>query len=493
MDGEDYYLSYSTLNMFNSNIWLGDTLFGAHWSCPNDRVIFNTADSLYSYGAIELLHADYYESYVNTNVHPTSTKNYTITTTYPPYPNAKHSYFEFVNHMEHCGVVSLSYRCANTAEYSQYCGGLLTTKFFYTNTVAPHVIGDSENYMQLPCYDQSKYFCSLLSCLSTTPLNISDVNSMMDNYCSYKYNGFGKRCPDNAKCYDDGSYVCHRGYKDTFYLDHYIFDSNDCTACNLPRGCVKDNNVYPHIEPVQVYYNISTSFSNTVEYVNVQLDNFCDKKIIIDGCTNDQFGDQYFELVAAEGSRVVANDDDAIYRLCSRIRPTHRELGWMCANGKARLGCFGPGNCGGTVDIMIGDPCDVGTYSYTGLKPCIACPIGLTTNGTENMYCTKCADGYIGINGTAPCVPCPDGFMEFNHTTCEPCNANTLHTLTRYMYDQCLAKLLTKVDTLQERVSNLLGTFDQYLEDVKYGAPTVAPTARPTRRRRTRVPNAGGF
>ncbi len=64
--------------------------------------------------------------------------------------------------------------------------------------------------------------------------------------------------------------------------------------------------------------------------------------------------------------------------------------------------------------------------------------------------------------------------------------------MTGDLYEQCLTQLLTKIETLEQQVDGMVAAFEEFLEDTKYGMPTVHPTAMPTRRRRSRAPTAGG-
>jgi hypothetical protein len=241
---------------------------------------------------------------------------------------------------------------------------------------------------------------------------------------------------------------------------------------------------------MNVHYNLTDSFSTSLNYIQVPLGNICDKEIIVNGCTDDQFGDQFMEIDDQLGNRLVDNDDIYSWRICSRIKPS-QPVSRACNNATLKLGCFGSSNCGGTVEIAMGDPCPAGTYSKNGLTPCLPCPLGLNST-IGNQQCTRCGDGYIGFNGTSPCVRCPAGTIEVGHTTCEICNSQTLHSMPADLHGKCFRQLLNNIAVLEQKIDMIVGTFEQYLVDTKYGMPTVHPTARPTHRRRSRAPTAAG-
>jgi hypothetical protein len=334
------------------------------------------------------------------------------------------------------------------------------------------------------CYDQSQYFCGSTSCL---PAAQNTSSWSWGQYCAYQFNGFGAACPQNATC-SGGKYVCDPGFKDVFHLDHLSADANDCTACEKPRGCVPDDAIYLPTDAIVTTfsYDLNNSFSNAVNYVEYSLGDICNKNFTVNGCTNDQFGDQYMEVANAHDYRYYSNDDVHAWRICSRIQPQW-PMAWGCNDTTLRLGCFGSSHCGGSVEITVGYPCPPGTYSKNGFTPCRTCPAGLTSDVAQ-AQCTRCADGYIGFNGTAPCVQCPAGTVEYQHSSCEICNAQELDTMSDDLYDKCLAQLLRKVVSLEQRYDALADAFQQYLVDINHGLPTVHPTMTPTRRRRSRAP-----
>jgi hypothetical protein len=254
---------------------------------------------------------------------------------------------------------------------------------------------------------------------------------------------------------------------------------------------VPDDAIYPPTDAVitAIPYHVNNSYSNMMNYVDVSIGNVCDKNFTVNGCTDDQFGDQYMEILNSYDYRYYSNDDVHAWRLCSRIQPQW-PLVWGCNDTTLRLGCFGTSDCGGSVEVTVGTACPAGTFSKNGFTPCLPCPAGLRSDGGQTQ-CSRCADGYIGFNGTAPCVQCPAGTVEYQHSSCEVCNSEALHTMPDDLYDKCLAQLLNKLSSLEQRVDTLVTTFEQYLIDTKYGMPTVPPTARPTRRRRSRAPTSG--
>jgi hypothetical protein len=363
-------------------------------------------------------------------------------------------------------------------------------KAFYefTGGSEPWIFKPEENqYSNDMCYDQSQYFCGSTSCLPA-PQNTSSWS--WANYCPYEFNGFGAVCPQNATC-SGGKYVCDPGFKDAFHLDHLIADPNDCTACQMPRGCVPDDTVFPPTDAVitAIPYHMNNSYSNMVNYLEVSLGDLCNKNYSVNGCTDDQFGDQFMEIFNADGYLYYSNDDIHPWRICSRVVPNFPMV-WGCNDTTLRLGCFGISDCGGSVEVIVGTACPVDTYSKNGFTPCAPCPAGLRSDVGQTQ-CSRCADGYIGFNGTAPCVPCPAGTIAYQHSSCEVCNPDTLFAMPDDLYDVCLTYLLNKIPILEQRVDTLVATFEQYLIDTKYGMPTVHPTAMPTRRRRSRAPTSG--
>jgi hypothetical protein len=402
-------------------------------------------------------------------------------------------HIDYIHEQDSCGYVYGDFYCSYHVDHNYYCQSAVTTKVFYEFT------GGSEPFIIKPelnqfgndmCYDQSQYFCGSTSCL---PAAQNSSSWSWANYCPYEFNGFGAACPQNATC-SNGKYVCDPGFKDVFHLDHLSVDPNDCTACEKPRGCVPDDTVFPptNASVMNVQYNVTNSFSNLYNYASVSIGNVCGKNITINGCTDDQFGDQFIEF-SVWNSRYGANDDAYPWRICSQLKPDFGPY-WACDEAEVRLGCFGSSNCGGTVEITVGDPCPPNTYSKNGFRPCIACPPGLTTMDIGATQCTYCAEGYIGFNGTAPCVACPDGTVGFNHSSCEVCSIATLDSMPDdYTYVTCLAQLLRKVVALEQRVDVMTNAVEQYLADVKHGMPTVHPTLMPTRRRRSRAPIGKGL
>jgi hypothetical protein len=239
---------------------------------------------------------------------------------------------------------------------------------------------------------------------------------------------------------------------------------------------------------------LTNSFSNSEQTVNVSLGNICGKNITVNGCSADQFGDQFIELSSPSSAvmdhRVRYNDDINPWRICSRLEPAYADFAG-CNETMLNLGCFGTSNCGGTVEVTIGECCAAGSFSKTGFTPCLPCPAGLTSYPGQSQ-CTLCADGYIGFNQTAPCVACPTGTIEYLHSSCEICNVETLDDMSDDLYDKCLLHLLNHIIALERKVDSLDAAFDQYLVDVKHGMPTFHPTAMPTRRRRSRAPVVSG-
>ncbi len=477
--GKSYVFSWSDILNYDNGF------YRSFYTCHGDRLILSTADYFNTVG-INIFYYAQFQSFTDGQYYPPS-----YTYQYIPTQSGSGIYFEFVNDLQQCGSLTVTAYCGITSSWSSYCGGEMTVKRFYEyyggynpNIYKPEVTDRNDM-----CYDQSQYFCSSPTCLTPSV----STNNSWESYCATAFNGFGSICPKNATC-AHGKYKCDAGFTDFFKLDHYIVDPNDCTACQMPRGCVPDTTIFPpSTSIVSTYsYNVSDSFANSLNYVNVSFGNICGKNISVYGCTDNQFGDQFIELTDRYGSRFFHNDDINTWRICSYVKPEW-SINGMCQDAYMRLGCFGPGSCGGSVKVAIGVGCEPGTYSTTGFKPCVACPAGLNTSHSQSTGCHECATGYIGFNGTAPCVPCPDGYIAHNHMSCELCNANVLHTMTGDLYNTCLAKLLTKTETLEQRVDGMVAAFDQYLEDIKYGMPTVHPTAMPTRRRRSRAPTAGGM
>uniref|UniRef100_A0A4D5RGI3 Putative tyrosine kinase eph ephrin receptor family n=1 Tax=Ixodes scapularis TaxID=6945 RepID=A0A4D5RGI3_IXOSC len=93
-------------------------------------------------------------------------------------------------------------------------------------------------------------------------------------------------------------------------------------------------------------------------------------------------------------------------------------------------------------------PCAPGTYSSTGLGPCMACPQGTFQDKTQQTFCQFCPRGSTteGIgslvkdnckrycqpgsyskNGLEPCQPCPRGFYQTTQgqKTCQECRVPT--------------------------------------------------------------------
>jgi hypothetical protein len=452
--------------------------------CPGDRVVFDTCDPITVYGTSASNYPVFY-SYYSGYQYP----SYTLTTCTTEYGYQGFN-VEIINEMSNCGYIYLNYDCSWNSYTGSYCGGELTSKAFYefTGQYEPYIFKPEENqYSYDMCYDQSQYFCGSTSCLTPVANNGTWSWSW---YCTYQFNGFGAACPQNATC-SGGKYVCDPGFKDAFHLDHFIADPNDCTACQTPRGCVPDDAIYPPTDAVTTIfpYSLNNSYSNIVNYVEVSIGNVCDKNFTVNGCTDDQFGDQYMQVANSYDYAYFSNDDVHAWRLCSRIQPQW-SMAWGCNDTTLRLGCFGTSHCGGSVEVTVGSPCLAATYSKNGFTPCLPCPAGLTSRMGQTQ-CSRCADGYIGFNGTAPCVQCPAGTVEYQHSSCEVCNPDTLFGMPDDLYDVCLTYLLNKIPILEQRVDALVATFEQYLIDSKYGMPTVHPTAMPTRRRRSRAPTSG--
>jgi hypothetical protein len=396
---------------------------------------------------------------------------------------------EFSNELEECGFAYLRYSSAN----SNHFWSQTTLKFFQELTPSSLL-----NVRSSLCYDVSQYFCLSSECLPPTDTSLDSSNG---DLCSTQFNGFGASCPQNATC-ADGKYTCDPGFKDTFYLEYYIDDPNDCTACHLPRGCVPDEDVPPGTI-IEVYYNISNSFSNTNQFVNISLgkvDRYT--YVIADGCSDDQFGDQYIDVGFRHGDNNEyfwvedSNDDKKEPNLCSTATKDHRRFHsdeHFEFQHFVRLGCFGSSQCGGTVKVIVGEPCPKGQYSSTGVAPCTPCPTGHYSDFAATS-CTLCATGYVGFNRTAPCTACPPGTVESKHESCVDCDPQTLQTMGNHEYRQCATQLIENMvttemfETMSTKVDTLVSAFEQYLVDTKYGMPTVPPTPMPTRRRRSCAP-----
>jgi hypothetical protein len=335
------------------------------------------------------------------------------------------------------------------------------------------------------CFDQSRYFCESTTCLP---------QQGSDSTCINYFSGFGAPCPANATCIN-GKYRCDYGFTDTFHLDHYITDSTDCTACQMPKACIRDPTV-----PFLPEDSINSFTYSYDQYAEVYLGDMCGKRVIINGCEGyNYWGDTYFYLYGSSGG-LRASNDDSFGHLCSYIEYQFEDASPFstCNGAYVVLRCFSTRLCGGTVsfegvDRPVVTPCPQGSYYFAvanTTQPCLTCPEGTSNFGEGNFYCNDCVGNYFGYGGTAPCVPCPPGTVANDGSdACIPCNANTLPDMTTDdVYERCFEQLLSPLDTLEQRIDGFIERFESYLTDIKYQQPTFPPTMRPTRRRRSAAP-----
>jgi hypothetical protein len=78
--------------------------------------------------------------------------------------------------------------------------------------------------------------------------------------------------------------------------------------------------------------------------------------------------------------------------------------------------------------------------------------------------------------------------MDVNGATCEICNPQVLHTMSGDLYDKCLAAILNRASVVEQKLDTWTAVFEDYILDTNHEVPTVTPTIRPTRRRRSRAP-----
>jgi hypothetical protein len=309
-------------------------------------------------------------------------------------------------------------------------------------------------------------------------------------------NRFGSswaKCPANATC-ADGKYNCDAGFKDLFHIDQpYFFNGSaeNCNLCGIPKGCVPDQEwsaATKSLTNIVVDYEVDNSLSNSQNFEEIAiLHEACGKTVIVEGCNEDSYGDQYFELFPNNYSRY-HNDDSDNSRVCASLQMHLGMENCSDTNPIVRLGCFGTGKCGGSVQISYGIDCPPSTYSSDGFAPCSPCKEGTTNFGYGNKYCDYCTSEFVGYNGKAPCVRCPSNTVSYHNMMCYVCNSQTLLTMTGDLYTSCLSHILREFETMQQSVIELRNMFEQYLIDTKYGMPTFPPTPTPTRRRRSRAP-----
>lgn len=530
-------LAISNFGNFSSNeyvMWISDNRYfgtnydGDDWTqfavndytevCDGSRIVFDSCSRLYDDDPY------YHDDRVSVTIDPNGiflrTRENYYRPTYKIYSCTQGStsgyHIEILNTLGTCGYLQIKASCPSYGSpHYRYCETSIKAKYYVKK---PDVSKDpstvaNKNAAALLCYDQSRYlFGSSRWCLIN-----SGYNRNVSHFCSSPniYNGNGGPCPEHATC-SGGKYYCNRGYKDAFALNQYIIHPGDCTAVSAPKGCIPDTTSYPTnaatTTELTVTYNISNSFSNTENGLAYSLGNICGKKVTIDGCgSDDKFGDQFIEIFGFSSSssvfRLGFGDDFQLnsmrqyyyqyygsdfpiignaYIECTRFQISYPNSQY-CSDAVMKLGCVGSHPCGGTVKVFIGkEKCDPGTYSTSGFKPCLVCPSG-TTNSSQSdeifPNCDLCTTNHVGRDNRVPCVPCPRGYTadENFEGTCSQCSTELLPKLKNinmYAYSNCLYDLL---EQSKERLQ-------QCIEETRYEMPSFLPTAKPSRRSKSRKP-----